>query len=866
VLVADLETGLPVAKVPAPKATTVPGPVAWDLEFSPDGSTLVVAWLTGDATAVTIGKDLIAPAAKSPSDPPNAVGAGSNLRVRWSYPGTPNTNGQALFAADGKAVLLASTTTAQTTVPVVDAATGKSNRQVERPFGQFGTRDLFPLTGGRVAASGRTPDDPLAVWDVNTGQSVSTLPRPPLPPGMSVPICAVSPDGRYVVSARRPIPKKGSPGYNPAPFRLLDTGTRKELLAIDSLTVGAHFTADSSRLLVNEVGGRFRWYRLPSAQVEKEFTVTPNNTSPINFFRGMSADGKVIAYAGPVAGVPGGVSLLDGDTGQLVKRFGQPPYERRADISADGKRVALLTMQGGPQVEVVDAASGEVVGRAAVGGPNDRIFPEFSLSPDGSLLVAYLRSKGEWVAFDVPTTGAVAVSPKPADPPKPDRLAVPDGAALEAAEKKVQEAYKDQYAKKQPADRKAFSAVLIKSAGETANDPVARYVMFRDAVGFAAEGLDPAAAFTAVDELARLYRLPDAWGMKADALAKTKDATAVANTLRAVAEQAVAAAEAATDEDAFDAALKLATVGAAAARKANQPALAADADARIALTRKMREAFDPIKDAAEKLKSVPADPEANTLVGKYRCFVQGRWADGLKMLAAGSDAGLKAAAEVDLAAPKNGVADTKPADAWWGYAEKTSDGPDKRGAQARARHWYFRALPGLTGLELATTENKLAFSVGLFEYKPGLVASFSARSAAILKGRKARVDRQIDFDGGEFSAVGPAVPLTTTWTGFLVPPKPGRYKLVADTPNRADNVRVRVEGRTVFDTFPVKADRKDGFVTLFDKPVPVTVEFAGMNTAAHRIKLNWVPPGVTAEDLIPSEALYHDKKFDPPAK
>ena len=79
-----------------------------------------------------------------------------------------------------------------------------------------------------------------------------------------------------------------------------------------------------------------------------------------------------------------------------------------------------------------------------------------------------------------------------------------------------------------------------------------------------------------------------------------------------------------------------------AARKGNLgPAAMDDVRFRLDALRKSREAFAAVKPAVDRLKAIPDDPEANLAVGKFRCFVQGRWADGLKVLAEGSHPALK---------------------------------------------------------------------------------------------------------------------------------------------------------------------------------------------------------------------------------
>src|SRR5207237_6431243 len=126
-----------------------------------------------------------------------------------------------------------------------------------------------------------------------------------------------------------------------------------------------------------------------------------------------------------------------------------------------------------------------------------------------------------------------------------------------------------------------------------------------------------------------------------------------------------AGADAAFDADDYADAVKLAQLAATAARKGNLGAsVVDDAEFRLASLKKVRDAFEAVKPALEKLKAAPGDPEANLAAGRFRCLVQGRWADGLQLLTKGNNPTLKQAAELELAAPRTGPADVRIAGAW----------------------------------------------------------------------------------------------------------------------------------------------------------------------------------------------------------
>lgn len=99
--------------------------------------------------------------------------------------------------------------------------------------------------------------------------------------------------------------------------------------------------------------------------------------------------------------------------------------------------------------------------------------------------------------------------------------------------------------------------------------------------------------------------------------------------------------------------------------------------------------------AEEKLKFTPEDPDANTVVGKYLCFVLGDYKNGLPFLQKSADKTLKTLADHEIAplyadtAPKKvGMGDE------WIIAAKNFK-PLYRIFYERAANWYAAAWPDL---------------------------------------------------------------------------------------------------------------------------------------------------------------------------
>ena len=457
-----------------------------------------------------------------------------------------------------------------------------------------------------------------------------------------------------------------------------------------------------------------------------------------------------------------------------------------------------------------------------------------------------------------------APPPRAKEPDPPAREPVPDAGAIVRAEATVRQTLKEEYAKSKTAtEKKALAQKLYDTAVRTVNDPAARFVLLRDARDFAVEGNDPALAVKALATTGQLFEVNPAPGQRA-ALEKIL-AGAGQGLSRAVFEAAITCADAAHAGDEFAEALTFTTLATVAARKANLgPTAAEDVDFRTA---EAKTALATLKPALDVLKANPDDPKANAAAGRFRCFVQGRWPEGLKPLAKGDVPHLKAAAEAELATPRTGVPDLAAADAWW-VASQAEGEPDARAAASRARHWYARAMPGLMGLDKAKAEGRLAFTLAGVEHRPGLLVKFTAvNKGPSFKVPPPRIDPLIDFAAGEFARFYDTdkgktapIPLEAEWSGVVVPPRAGRYRLVAAVPNAQDTVKVRLDGKLVIDTATNKAGRKDAAVTLPDRPVPLVVEFVGINATGHTARLMWLPPGGAEEEPLPAEFLFHDRK------
>ena len=297
-------------------------------------------------------------------------------------------------------------------------------------------------------------------------------------------------------------------------------------------------------------------------------------------------------------------------------------------------------------------------------------------------------------------------SGKPAEV-SPNRLPVPDEKAVEKANGVIAEIY--------PGDAKP--ATMLKDARATKSDPTGRYALLLLARNRAADQRDVETALAAVDDLANWYAV-DRLTLRGEVVVRLGRAATLPSQYEKVAELALALIDDAIKTDQFDAAAKLCTLADAAARRSQKVDRIKQVVKRTEQVKSLQTRFAEVEQAVGRLKNNADDAEAKLTVGHYRALVQGRWEEGLPLLAQGSDAKLKQLAELDLKNPTASDQQVELADAWLDLAEATEEGITKSNLQDRARYWYQRALPQLAGLVRRKVEVRLKELPGAEEETP----------------------------------------------------------------------------------------------------------------------------------------------------
>ncbi len=291
-------------------------------------------------------------------------------------------------------------------------------------------------------------------------------------------------------------------------------------------------------------------------------------------------------------------------------------------------------------------------------------------------------------------------------PPRPGRTPVPDKELQDKAEKVIRTKYKSDYARTQPASLRALADKLLQLGVETTDDDEARYVLYREARDLALKGNDHLLAFQAIEELDYDYEI-DGLDQKISALEKASTVQVQVAYARRLIERALLLVDQLAAADQYDAVPKVLEAAKAVAQKANDRGQLKRIQERAEEVDKQHKDGEAIRKAIAVLKEKPDDAEAILLVGKYLWLTKGELARALPFLAAGSDAGLQAAARQELSLPNEWKMQVELGNTWWDLAKATESGPLRTAMRRRAQHWYSLALPELTGLTLERIQDRV---------------------------------------------------------------------------------------------------------------------------------------------------------------
>ncbi|WP_254511711.1 hypothetical protein [Anatilimnocola floriformis] len=282
----------------------------------------------------------------------------------------------------------------------------------------------------------------------------------------------------------------------------------------------------------------------------------------------------------------------------------------------------------------------------------------------------------------------------------------PELAAQQAGLKLVAEVYKADYSGAKTLQEKSnLAKKLLKDAKATKNDAEGQFSLFLAAQELATQVGDFATLWEAVDQSAERFQI-DRYQQKltaAESALKVARSTSARITIISWLSRLTSEA---ANHDQFAIALKANALAIEIATQAKEFKASKQLTQRKAALEADEQAFAKAKAARQALDSKPTDAAANFVAGQWLCLKREDWKQGLNFLALGSDAALAKVAQQELTPPTAGDGQFELADAWWATAQ-TAGEIWKPASEDRARYWYLKALPSLSGLSQAKARQRL---------------------------------------------------------------------------------------------------------------------------------------------------------------
>lgn len=254
-----------------------------------------------------------------------------------------------------------------------------------------------------------------------------------------------------------------------------------------------------------------------------------------------------------------------------------------------------------------------------------------------------------------------------------------------------------------PAGRIAFVSFLLDTADTLKSDPVARFVLLREAYQRLIQLKNYPEAAKIVDRLDSEFEM-EPFKLRLHLLTEASPATKLPKDRQAIAGCASELVELAMARGYLDEAEKFVRIAEGQAKALNDTQLRTKMTALRFEIEKLAEKLGPVEKARKALAADPADAAAALIVGQHVCLVQGDWKTGLELLARSNDSALAAAAQQDLAGPTAEFTSGAHGDAWYDIAHSDQS---LENFYARARFWYKQVRIGLETGDVTRFQQRL---------------------------------------------------------------------------------------------------------------------------------------------------------------
>lgn len=289
------------------------------------------------------------------------------------------------------------------------------------------------------------------------------------------------------------------------------------------------------------------------------------------------------------------------------------------------------------------------------------------------------------------------------------KATVPDQESQESALRAVRELYKADYDKaKSASDKTALARKMLKDESETKGELATRFVLLRVARDVAAQQGD---LTTACEAIGRIHDLieTDVSPMKLDAATTAARAWKTPMEHLTGLDQLLPLVDEFLTAEQYDSAKNISSLALACARVSQDSEMTKSVTAKVQEVAEIFSEYEKAKASAAILRKEPTDPNANSVWGKFRCFVRGDWDQGIPMLALGDDQALRKLASAEL--DKN-VERLAAGDAWWEYAESLS-GNQKTVVKSHAVTIYASVRSQLSGIAKTRVEKRIGSLPGI---------------------------------------------------------------------------------------------------------------------------------------------------------
>ncbi len=299
---------------------------------------------------------------------------------------------------------------------------------------------------------------------------------------------------------------------------------------------------------------------------------------------------------------------------------------------------------------------------------------------------------------------------KPAAEPKvKQKLPVPSASQQKAIAKRMEEAY-DFSGAKTPGGQRQLARQLLRDGQASRGSDGEAFVLLSRSAELSVIGGDAALMFRAIDAISDRYEV-DAAELNLKLLKRFVAAAKTPANLLAFRQACQERIDGYLAAGRYQAALDTIKVVCQSVQRVRNKDFRKQMLTWQQSLSKLQKDHLAFEQAKRKLAEAPENANAALVVGRWYCFGQEDFAQGLPFLAKGSDSALATVAKSELKFVSKGQSHTAGdavdlGNVWWEMAEKAK-GAEAVHYRLRALHWYAQAKPRLSGLEKATVNKRL---------------------------------------------------------------------------------------------------------------------------------------------------------------